>query len=77
MAMKGSPSPHTTPHSLIPRQVLHVREVFTTEQFLNIITPDEEEGAVASEGGTAVGHTGGVWAIPPKQEKEIVKLSFR
>jgi hypothetical protein len=54
-------------------QVLHVREVFTTESFLNIIIPEAEEEGAGGQNDSALG----VWAIPPRQEKEIVKLSFR
>lgn len=67
-------NPHSHP--------LHVLEVFTTESFLNIIIPDSDDSG--SDQGRSFNYHGingpqtmGVWAIPPKAEKEIVKLSFR
>lgn len=75
-------------------QVLHVREVFTTESFINIIVPEDATsspspcpttcegadcGAASAEGGCCSGGGGNtsVWAVPAKEEREIVKLAFR
>ena len=59
-------------------EILHVLEVFTTETFLNIIVPDGEEQMEDGRNNSMEGGSiAAVWAVPPKSEKEIVKLSFR
>jgi len=61
-------------------EILHILEIFTTESFLNIIIPDTEDqgdGRSLSAEGGPLGPVATVWTIPPKSEKEIVKLAFR
>lgn len=57
--------------------MLHVREVFTTESFISLIVPEDPTHPPAKKGATQAEHDAGVWAVPPKEEREIVKLSFK
>lgn len=57
-----------------------MREVFTTESFISLIVPEDPTHPPAKKGttgGAQAEHDAGVWAVPPKEEREIVKLSFK
>lgn len=59
-------------------EVLNIREIFTTESFLNIIIPDPDELVIIRnmEASPKPGSEA-AWLIPPKSEKQIVQLGFR
>ena len=60
-------------------ELLHVREVFTTESFLHLHLPDSDaENSFGFEASlSSPTSSEGMWQIPGKSEKEIIHLMFR
>lgn len=76
----NSPSSRSVSHNP-SHELLHVREVFTTESFLHLHLPDSDGKAEVSVEDAYPGpnsnSTEAMWQIPGRGEKEIIHLRFR